>query len=83
MYQSSCAGCKPKIFNVRPNEVLLVTEEEKSRPPYAANPDRVLIPFVGGLELLRPCLVSRKDNTNRALATLKEFIAGLEPGVLD
>ena len=66
------------ILNIRPNETMIVNEDDKKSPAYSLVPDRVYVPLVGLEEMIRPSFVYLRGNDNPALEAFCDFIDGLE-----
>ena len=63
------------ILNIRPDEVMIVSEDDLREPAYSLVPDRIYVPLIGLEDLIKPSFVYLRDNDNPALEVFCSFIA--------
>ena len=62
------------ILNIRPDETMIVNDDDLKNPAYALVANRVHVPLTGLEELIKPSFVYLKSNDNPALEIFAEFI---------
>lgn len=65
------------ILRIRPDEAMIVNEDDLKNPAYTLVENRVYIPLLGLDALIKPSFVFLKDNGNPALQTFIEFLASV------
>lgn len=63
------------IVNIRPDEAMIVNEDDRRDAAYSLVKRRVYVPLVDMEDLVKPCFVYLKGNPNPALAAFADFIA--------
>lgn len=66
------------ILNIRPNETMIVNDDDRKNPAYSLVKGRIYVPLVGLEEMIRPSFVFLRANDNPALETFCEFVESLE-----
>ena len=65
------------IVNIRPDETMIVSEDDMKDPAYTMVPNRTYV-YLDGIEtLITPAFVHLKDNDNPAVEAFAEFIRSL------
>lgn len=62
------------ILNIRPDEIMIVNDEDLHEPAYSLVPNRRCVLLEGVEDLIRPCFAFLKSNENPALETFEHFL---------
>lgn len=62
------------ILNIRPDETMIVNEEDLNESAYSLVPGHLRVPLEDIEELIKPCFAFLKSNENPALETFGHFL---------
>ena len=63
------------IVNIKPDEAMIVNDEERREVAYGLVKNRIYVPLDGMEELVKPSFIYLKSNENSALETVANFLA--------